>query len=91
VLEVTIEPDASVTTGLDRAPVDVFLTKEARADVTAVPVTALLALKGGGYAVEVVDGTTTKLVAVEPGLYADGYVEVTGSGLDEGVHVVVPK
>jgi hypothetical protein len=91
VLEVTIEPDASVTTGLDRAPVDVFLTKEARADVTAVPVTALLALKGGGYAVEVVDGTTTKLVAVEPGLYADGYVEVTGSGLDEGGHVVVPK
>jgi len=54
-----------------------------------IPVTALLALAGGGYAVEVPDGAATKLVAVETGLFADGYVEV--SGVEAGVEVVVPS
>ena len=53
--------------------------------------TALLALAEGGYAVEVVDaqGTTT-LVAVDPGLFADGFVEVTSTGLEPGMVVLVP-
>lgn len=57
-----------------------------------MPVTALLSLAGGGYALEIPagDGTTT-LVAVEPGMYADGYVEVTGDGIDEGTDVVVAE
>ncbi len=55
-----------------------------------LPVTALLALAGGGYAVEVSDGATSHLVGVEPGLYADGYVEVTSDELREGQKVVVP-
>ncbi len=57
----------------------------------AVPVTALLALSEGGYAVEVDDGDgTTRLVAVDPGLYADNLVEVASAGLQAGDLVVVP-
>ena len=56
-----------------------------------MPVSALLALAGGGYAVEVEDDTGTRLVAVEPGLQADGYVEVSGDGLAAGTRVVVPR
>jgi peptidoglycan hydrolase-like protein with peptidoglycan-binding domain len=89
-IPVTIRLDEAAPTNLDQAPVTIELTKEARPDVLAVPVTALVALRGGGYAVEVSDGTTTRLVAVEPGLYADGYVEITGE-VDEGTKVVVPE
>ena len=57
----------------------------------AVPVTALLALSEGGYAVEVVveDGSRL-LIGVEPGLFSDGFVEVAGNGLVDGMQVVVP-
>ena len=54
--------------------------------------TALLALAGGGYGVELADGDgTTRLVGVETGVYADGYVQVTGDGIAEGASVVVPE
>ena len=58
-----------------------------------VPVTALLARSGGGYAVEVVGpGGTNHLMAVSLGLFDDagGLVQVTGSGLTAGEKVVVP-
>jgi peptidoglycan hydrolase-like protein with peptidoglycan-binding domain len=75
---------------LDEAPVDVSIQKDRANDVLTVPVSALLALAGGGYAVEVVDaGGTTHLVRVEPGLYADGIVEVSGKGIKKGMKVVV--
>ena len=63
-----------------------------RADnVLAVPVTALLALAEGGYAVEaVVEDGSTVLVAVDPGLFADGIVEVASDVLVVGMEVVVP-
>jgi hypothetical protein len=57
--------------------------------VLAVPVTALLALVGGGYAVEVVTPTGEKLVRVEPGVYADGLVELRQSSLQPGTKVSV--
>ncbi|MGH9183303.1 MAG: hypothetical protein ACRDZ9_05740 [Acidimicrobiales bacterium] len=59
-----------------------------------VPVTALLALAGGGYAVEVADPDGTRhLVPVDLGLFddAEGLVQVTGSGLEAGQRVVVPS
>jgi membrane fusion protein, multidrug efflux system len=90
-VEVTIELTGDVSTSLDQAPVDVSVVTESKEDALAVPVTALLALLGGGYAVEVPDGATTRLVAVEPGMYADGYVEIAEGELAEGDTVVVPR
>ena len=58
-----------------------------------VPVTALLAQSGGGYAVEVVgEGASNHLLPVSLGLFddADGLVQVTGPGLSAGQEVVVP-
>ena len=71
-------------------PVSLQLVRQERPDVLAVPVNALLALLEGGYAVErLTDDGLTELVAVEPGLFADGWVEVTGD-LAESDVVVVP-
>ena len=71
--------------GFDQAPVDVGFEADRRRDVLVVPVTALLARAGGGFAVETADGG---LIDVEPGAYADDDVEVTGDGLREGLRVV---
>jgi hypothetical protein len=94
VVPVTIALNAPrTTTELDQAPVLVSITNRTVSRVLAVPVTALLALAGGGYAVEVVatDGTH-HLEAVTPGLFDDaaGLVQVAGSELAAGQHVVVP-
>jgi len=87
---VTID-DPEATLGLDEAPVDVLIVSDSASNVLAVPVTALLALSEGGYAVEVFDEDgSTHLVGVETGLFADGLVEVTSSGLSAGDVVVVP-
>jgi peptidoglycan hydrolase-like protein with peptidoglycan-binding domain len=91
VFEVTIVlEDPAVATGLDEAPVDVEIVTDSAVDVIAVPVTALVALSEGGYAVEVESGTGTQLVAVDPGFFADGMVEVTSNELAPGDRVVVP-
>jgi hypothetical protein len=83
--------DPNVAAGLDEAPVDVEAISDSVSDVMAVPVSALVALAERGYAVEVDAGNgSTELVAVEPGFYADGLVEVTSSGLRAGDLVVVP-
>jgi hypothetical protein len=85
VVEVEVTLAAPVDAALAGSPVDVVLPVGERADVLVVPVTALLALAGGGYGLELVgaDGTTS-VVPVEPGLFADGRVEVTGDGIAEG-------
>jgi multidrug efflux pump subunit AcrA (membrane-fusion protein) len=93
----TVEVDAAPTnpaaTGhLDQAPVNVEITTERVENVLAVPVDALLALAGGGYAVEVAAGHVHRLVAVAVGLFddAEGVVQVSGQGLSAGQRVVVP-
>jgi len=83
--------DTSVTAGFDESSVSIETTTQLRKDVLAVPVSALLALRGGGYAVEVIRGATTELVGVQPGQFADGYVEITGSALVAGDSVVVAE
>jgi hypothetical protein len=91
VFEVTIVLDRPEdANGLDEAPVDVDVITDRVDDVIAVPVTALLALAEGGYAVEVTDGVNTRLVAVDPGFYADGLVEVRSDALEVGDEVVLP-
>jgi multidrug efflux pump subunit AcrA (membrane-fusion protein) len=78
-------------TGLDQAPVDIGLARERSKDVLAVPITALLARSGGGFAVEVVSNGSRRLIPVQLGTYADDYVEVTGDGLREGMTVVTAQ
>lgn len=88
----TIEVKVSVSglkKGFDAAPVDVTIVAEQRGNVLSVPVGALVALAEGGYGVQVVQGSTTRYVAVKTGMFADGQVEVTG--VDEGATVAVPK
>jgi hypothetical protein len=77
--------------GLNSAPVTVTITTGSVPNVLTVPVTALLAQTGGGYAVEVTGPGGHHLVAVTPDLFDDaaGLVQVTGN-LAPGQHVVVP-
>ncbi|MGH3626214.1 MAG: peptidoglycan-binding protein [Sciscionella sp.] len=85
--------DAAATGSLDQAPVQVAITTGSVRDALVVPVAALLALAGGGYAVEAVAADGTRhLVPVSLGLFDDaqGLVQVTGNGLSVGQRVVVP-
>jgi peptidoglycan hydrolase-like protein with peptidoglycan-binding domain len=76
---------------LDQAPVTVKIAAESKKNALSVPVTALLAQPGGGYSVEVVNAGRRFYVPVQTGLFASGYVEISGSGLAPGVKVVVPR
>jgi len=90
-VSVTIELADNATTGeLDGADVTVDVVRQTRSDILSVPVDALVALREGGYAVEVVDADgSTYLTAVEVGLFDDAGVEVSG-GIKAGDMVVVP-
>ncbi|GAA4063728.1 efflux RND transporter periplasmic adaptor subunit [Actinomadura miaoliensis] len=91
---VTIRPlDKKATGTLDKAPVQVSIVTETENSVLSVPVNSLLALAGGGYAVEVVGtGGARTLVPVTLGIFDNeaGKVAVTGNGLTAGQKVVVP-
>lgn len=93
-ITVQITPTRPADSGtLDQAPVEVAITENTVPHALVVPVNALLALAGGGYAVEVADGDGThRLATVSLGLFDDaaGLVQVTRSGLAAGQHVVVP-
>jgi len=87
-IPVTLTPDSGrKLRGLDSAPATVEFTRAVHKDVLAVPVTALVALSEGGFALKLEGG---QLVAVTTGLYAGGYVEIT-QGLTEGQQVEVPE
>ncbi|GFJ78748.1 hypothetical protein [Phytohabitans houttuyneae] len=83
--------DAKSVAGLDQATVDVAFTASERENVLTVPVAALLALAEGGYGVQVFDGTATRIVAVETGMFATGRVEISGDGIAEGMAVGMPS
>jgi hypothetical protein len=86
--------DPAATGKWDQAPVQVGITTASVPDALVVPVTALLARAGGGYAVEVVGArASSHLVPVSLGLFDDagGLVQVTRSGLAAGQEVVVPS
>lgn len=78
-------------------PVTLRAVAEEQQGAFVVPVSALVALAEGGYALEVVtDSSTagapvTSLIAVEPGLFTDGFVSITGEQVAAGLTVVVPS
>ncbi len=94
-ITVLVNPTDPAATGTwDQAPVNVTITTGTVTNALVVPIAALRAKSGGGYAVEVAgaDGTH-RLVSVSLGLFddADGRVQVSGTTLAAGQHVVVPN
>ncbi|MFC5720767.1 peptidoglycan-binding protein [Streptomyces gamaensis] len=83
--------DPAEAKGFDQAPVTVAIEGETHKDVLTVPVSALLALPGGGFGVQVVENGGVREVPVKLGMFGEGRVEVSGDGLRAGVKVGVPK
>ncbi|HEY0261236.1 MAG TPA: hypothetical protein VGC18_15440 [Lacisediminihabitans sp.] len=73
---------------LDYASVQVEVTTESHPNVLAVPIAALVALQEGGYALQLPSGT---FVAVTTGMFAQSLVEVSGSGITDGLKVVTAQ
>jgi multidrug efflux pump subunit AcrA (membrane-fusion protein) len=73
---------------LDQAPVTVAFALTTTRNAVSIPVSALLATAGGGYAVDVVSssGTVTR-EPVTPGSFAGGFVQISGPGIAAGMHV----
>ncbi|MBV8944979.1 MAG: peptidoglycan-binding protein [Solirubrobacterales bacterium] len=72
--------------GLDQAAVSVNFAQAEANDVLSVPVTALLAIAGGRYAVQQT-ASPHALIPVSTGLFAAGYVEISGHGVYPGLSV----
>lgn len=91
-IPVTIRISAAIPAGLDQAPVQVAITQQRADGVLAVPVTALLAVPGGGYAVQGA-GPHGRLIPVATGLFDDatGLVAVSGTGLTPGLAITVAQ
>ena len=91
--ELTVTPTDPPATGTAAGEaVQVSLTTEEAANVLAAPISALLALSGGGYGMEVVEPSGAHhLVGVSTGLYSNTLVEVRGSGITAGTKVVVSQ
>ncbi len=93
-VEVDVKPSEPRAIGrLDEAPVEVSITTASVPDALCVPVDALLALAGGGYALEVAEGASHRLESVRTGLFddAEGLVQVSGISVRAGQRVVVPS
>jgi len=89
----TVRPDQPRATGTATdVPVQVALTIQSVRNVLAVPVSALVALAGGGYGVELVlPSGAHGLIGVTTGIFAGGMVQVSGQGLAPGTRVVVAQ
>ncbi len=89
----TVTPDRPALTGTGSGvSVQVSLTVTSVRHVLAVPVSALLALSGGGYGIEVVTAAGRhRLVGVTAGTFAGGLVQISGGGVAAGTKVVVAQ
>ncbi|WP_394619313.1 peptidoglycan-binding protein [Lentzea sp. JNUCC 0626] len=84
--DIVVTPDNPADVeDLDTAPVRVTVVSESRTGVLVVPLAALVALKEGGYALQLRSG---ELKAVQTGLYSQDKVEVSGDGVAAGLEVV---
>ncbi|MGW0958244.1 peptidoglycan-binding protein [Streptomyces gelaticus] len=93
-VEIVLDGGVGAASGEDtRAPASVKFVSEAHKGVLAVPVEAVVALRGedGGYGLQVVEGATSRMVRVETGMTADGQIEVSGPDVREGLKVGVAK
>ncbi|GAA2255856.1 hypothetical protein GCM10010232_51620 [Streptomyces amakusaensis] len=93
-VEVVLDGGTNAASGEDaRVAASVRFVSEAREDVLAVPVEAVVALRGenGGYGLQVVRDGTSRMVRVETGMTSDGQIEVSGPELREGMKVGVAK
>ncbi|MFI0712884.1 efflux RND transporter periplasmic adaptor subunit [Streptomyces inhibens] len=86
-VEITLDGGAKLPSKDQQGTLSVKFVSESRKDVLTVPVEAVVALREGGYGLEVVQGAKTHMVQVETGLTADGRIEVSGAGLAEGMKV----
>ncbi|MFF0033669.1 peptidoglycan-binding protein [Streptomyces avermitilis] len=73
------------------AAVKISLKAQTRKNVLAVPINALVAQRGGGYAVQAVESDGVHAKPVKVGMFADSMVEVSGPGITAGTVVGVPK
>lgn len=93
-VEVTLDGGRSAASGEDtKVSASVRFVSESRENVLAVPVEAIVALRGahGGYGLQVVEGGTSRMVRVETGMTADSRIEVSGPAIKEGMKVGVAK
>ncbi|HTX32192.1 MAG TPA: peptidoglycan-binding domain-containing protein [Solirubrobacteraceae bacterium] len=72
--------------GLDQAAVSVQFAQAEANNVLSVPVTALLATSGGAYAVQEA-AAPHRLIPVTTGLFAAGFVQISGPGIYPGLQV----
>lgn len=89
-VSIQLSGDSGAVLPYDGAPVTVRFVADRRSGVLCVPVEALLALREGGFGVEVVDGDTSHVVAVQVGMFAEGRVELLGDAPAAGTAVGVP-
>jgi peptidoglycan hydrolase-like protein with peptidoglycan-binding domain len=86
-IPVTISLDRRVSgAGWDRATVSVNFAQAKAKHVLSVPVTALIATSGNEYAVQEA-AAPHKLLPVHTGLFAAGYVQISGPGIHAGLRV----
>jgi hypothetical protein len=83
---ITLTGHPSGAKGLDQAAVSVNFVQQKANNVLSVPVTALIATQGGAYAVQEADAPHS-LIPVTPGLFAAGFVQISGSGIYPGLQV----
>ena len=88
-VEISVTQVPASVRDLNEVDVQIKLVEEIAAGATVVPVSALVATGDGNFAVEAVTTTGTTFVQVEPGMFSDGWVEVTG--IEPGTQVVAPS
>jgi len=84
--------DPADAEGLDEAPVDVIVISNSVEDVMAVPVSALVALLEGGYAVEMdTDNGSPQYIGVEVGFFgSNNLIQIISDQIQPGDMVLVP-
>lgn len=87
-VEITLSDVPESIATFDEVDVEIQIVDSIAEGVVTVPAAAIIST-GSAFAVEIVDGTTIRQVEVETGMFADGFVEVTG--IEAGTAVVVPS